>query len=435
MKKVLCWLLKSPLLWGGLGAFGFYALLDAGAFASLPMVERYVAGHPVEYVTTVMFFVALASLVLRTIDTQGQWWRLWRSVRLLGTVPAAPQPAASVGALRERLRSHSGLKPADALARRMDDVLDHVERQGSGERLDEQLRYLSEMEAVRAHESGALFRIIVWAIPILGFLGTVMGITIAIANLDPTTLEESMNEVTLGLAVAFDTTALALALSLVLMFGKFFVDSLESRLFAAVDRRADAELLGRFETEPGGPNGELVAMVRRTVGEMVRATETLVQKQAALWQESLAAGEKRWSAAAAEESRRWQAGLKEGLTESFRVHSEQLIEAEKQTIKSNHRHWSQVQESLERSAASVVSLQQAMTTQAETLTKAIEAAGRVSLLQETLNKNLAALAGSHDFEKTVMSLAAAIHLLNGRLGDPDIALPRPQRAASTGKAA
>lgn len=356
-------------------------------------------------------------------------------MRLLGTVPAAPQPAASVGALRERLRSHSGLKPADALARRLDDVLDHVERQGSGERLDEQLRYLSEMEAVRAHESGALFRIIVWAIPILGFLGTVMGITIAIANLDPTTLEESMNEVTLGLAVAFDTTALALALSLVLMFGKFFVDSLESRLFAAVDRRADAELLGRFETEPGGPNGELVAMVRRAVGEMVRATETLVHKQAALWQESLAAGEKRWSAAAAEESRRWQVGLKEGLTESFRVHSEQLIEAEKQTIKSNHRHWSQVQESLERSAASVVSLQQAMTTQAETLTKAIEAAGRVSLLQETLNKNLAALAGSHDFEKTVMSLAAAIHLLNGRLGDPDIALPRPQRAASTGKAA
>ncbi|MEI2659369.1 MAG: MotA/TolQ/ExbB proton channel family protein [Bifidobacterium adolescentis] len=52
-----------------------------------------------------------------------------------------------------------------------------------------------------------LIRTITWAVPILGFLGTVIGITMAIANITPDQLESSLGEVTAGLAVAFDTTA------------------------------------------------------------------------------------------------------------------------------------------------------------------------------------------------------------------------------------
>jgi len=42
---------------------------------------------------------------------------------------------------------------------------------------------------------------------------------------------------------------------------------------------------------------------------------------------------------------------------------------------------------------------------------AIQAAGEVTRLEDALNRNLAALAGSKNFEETVVSLAAAIHLL------------------------
>jgi len=38
-------------------------------------------------------------------------------------------------------------------------------------------------------------------------------------------------------------------------------------------------------------------------------------------------------------------------------------------------------------------------------------------LEDALNRNLANLAGASNFEQTVMSLAAAIHLLNARLTD------------------
>ena len=52
-----------------------------------------------------------------------------------------------------------------------------------------------------------------------------------------------------------------------------------------------------------------------------------------------------------------------------------------------------------------------MIKQGELMTQAIRAAGDVVQLEKALNDNLAALSGAKNFEDTVMSLAAAIHLL------------------------
>jgi hypothetical protein len=50
--------------------------------------------------------------------------------------------------------------------------------------------------------------------------------------------------------------------------------------------------------------------------------------------------------------------------------------------------------------------------------RVVEATGEVTSLEETLNRNLKTLAGSHHFEETVSNLAATIHLLNSRMGAP-----------------
>src|SRR6201999_1221002 len=117
----------------------------------------------------------------------------------------------------------------------------------SADDLDDHLRHLEELEAVQANASYSMARIIIWAIPILGLLGTVMGITIAVANLNPQTLEESMTMVTHGLGVAFDHTATALSLTMLLMFIKSRVERLEDLLLARVDGRGSQELVGRFQ--------------------------------------------------------------------------------------------------------------------------------------------------------------------------------------------
>ena len=84
-------------------------------------------------------------------------------------------------------------------------------RTGSADWLEDHLKYLSDVDAASAARSYGLVRFIVWAIPIMGFLGTVIGITVAIANLSPTQLE-NISGVVAGLGTAFDTTATALGL-------------------------------------------------------------------------------------------------------------------------------------------------------------------------------------------------------------------------------
>jgi hypothetical protein len=56
-----------------------------------------------------------------------------------------------------------------------------------------------------------------------------------------------MKGLTSGLYVAFDTTALALMLSMLLMFLQFVIERFETQALSAVDIRANEELIGRFE--------------------------------------------------------------------------------------------------------------------------------------------------------------------------------------------
>src|SRR5262249_57583182 len=129
---------------------------------------------------------------------------------------------------------------------------------------------------------------ITWAIPILGFLGTVLGITKAISGVTPERLENDLSTVTDGLALAFDATALALGLTMLLMFLSFLVERAEQGVLDMVDRYADAQLAHRFERT--GPEGsEFVAVVRQNTAVLLRATEQLVQRQADIWTDTLPA--------------------------------------------------------------------------------------------------------------------------------------------------
>ena len=54
------------------------------------------------------------------------------------------------------------------------------------------------------------------------------------------------------------------------------------------------------------------------------------------------------------------------------------------------------------------------------LLQVLKATGEVTHLETSLNENLRALAGSKNFEDTVMSLSAAIQLLTSRLNKPPV---------------
>jgi len=421
-------LAKSPILWGGLASAGFYILMEiviqfqqklgverAGkTLATVISIHRdFLAGHPIEYTTTTLFFIGLAILVMRAIDLARHRLPRSHSQLVLGPVVPGGQPFDAVNSMLSRLDSVGG-RCHPLLTARLRDVLERVRRRGSAEGVEDELKYLADRDADGLHESYALFRVVIWAIPILGFLGTVVGIIMAIANLSPSAIEESMPATIAALSVAFATTAQSLSMSMVLMFGKYQIGQVENRLMAEVDRRADEEMLGRFEQVASGAEGQLTA-VRRMSETMIDAAEHLVARQTELWQKSIDAADKRWVALTREAEAQLGKAMAVSLHEGLKSHAAVLTASEKEMAGRNQKHWQQVQETLVRSVEAAAALHGQLTQQTDVLRRTVEATGQVAKLEETLNRNLSALAGEKHFEQTVMSLAAAIHLLNARL--------------------
>ncbi len=112
----------------------------------------------------------------------------------------------------------------------------------------------SERDASASDSSYAIARVLIWAIPILGFIGTVMGLGGAVAGFSEflagaaglEAIQEAIGDVTSGLGMAFDTTLLALILSVILMFPLSVVQRREENLLLEIDNYLDDMLMSRF---------------------------------------------------------------------------------------------------------------------------------------------------------------------------------------------
>jgi len=415
-------IMRSPLFWGTAATLCFFAPLQAGWLSGdvEAFVRRYFAGHPILCVETTAFFVGLSSLVLKALDVSRQASGLSRIS--LGPVAAGGQPAADSERLLTALAEMPPTLRDSYLWRRLHAGLEHVRRKGSADTIEDELKYLSELDAGRQHASGGLVRIIIWAIPILGFLGTVVGITLAIANLSPQQLEGSLATVVAGLGVAFDTTALALGLSMVLMFIQFLTDRAESRLLDRVDERAADELSGRFILLGSGGDPQVAAM-RRIADAVLHATERLVGRQAELWQSTIDAAHQRWSRLTSSSQEHLEGALAQALTRSLDAHRHALAEAEQRASTRTETQAAALNEALVKNAEAVRSQHAELARQGEVMLRVIDATGQVVGLEDALNRNLASLAGAQQFEELIGSLSAAIHLLNVRLGTSGQAVP------------
>jgi biopolymer transport protein ExbB/TolQ len=414
INKLIEWILRLPILWGGVAALAFYAALDQGWIQN-SIVKQYMAGHLVEYITGVLFFVALAALAIRFVDQASQFASIG-SVEL----PLSPLDA-QITVSSEMLISELDQQPPalrrNYLSRRLREVLDLVRRKVSADSIEQHLRHFEELDRDRVHSSYSLVRIIVWAMPVLGFLGTVMGITVAIANLSLDNMDESFTLVTSGLGVAFHTTAQALALTMVVMFIKYGVERSDERLLTLVDARAAEELIGRFQYmgTDGDPN---VASIRRMSEQVIGAVESLASRQAEVWRTSIDETHQQWADVSSstgkviqdslavvmrqsleEHARRLNEGthlyadklsrssnesvghLREGLeklaellVESLHRHGEALTASEKELAQENRRHLSEVEAALGESMVVAAERQESLIKQSENLLKEMQIA-------------------------------------------------------------
>ncbi len=147
--------------------------------------------------------------------------------------------------------------------------------------LDDSSFYIAVSES-----SYSVPRIFVWAIPLLGFIGTVLGISNAVNGFSSflseaaeiEQIKQGISTVTTGLAIGFDTTLLALCLSVLVMIPLVLIERFESRLLLAIDIYINERLLPRLKDTSGNlDENAIYKVVTNALKENLPGPEALVQ--------------------------------------------------------------------------------------------------------------------------------------------------------------
>ncbi len=113
---------------------------------------------------------------------------------------------------------------------------------GSNQAVSDTIKEQCEVESDRLDSELSMVRYIAWAIPSIGFIGTVRGIGDALGQAYKA-VEGDISGVTVSLGVAFNSTFVALVLSIVIMFCLHQLQLSQERLVLDAQRYADKRLL------------------------------------------------------------------------------------------------------------------------------------------------------------------------------------------------
>ncbi len=303
--KIFQRLVYSPILWGVVITGAFYTLILSKLLPIANFLHYFCTANGeilgIPFVEVLMFFIGFSALAFKCADIlfQSSW--------------IAKQERADETFFSKPTRGEA-FTPSDAakMARQLEEIpekvrrgyfiqrlkssLDYIVRNQSAKGFTDEMKYLADLDVARMGQSYSFIRVIIWAIPILGFLGTVMGITLAIGGLggNLSDTESTLPKMIADLSFAFDTTALALSFSIVLMFFQFYVEKMENRLLDRVDEQTNRELAGRFEEYSDSLEGVVQAM--RAQGDSIgKLMENQARRQAAIWEEAFRNVEMSWT--------------------------------------------------------------------------------------------------------------------------------------------
>jgi len=111
-----------------------------------------------------------------------------------------------------------------------------------------EVQNLCDEESDRLESELSIIRYIAWAIPSVGFIGTVRGIGDALAQAHRA-VEGDITGVTQSLGVAFNSTFIALVISIVLMFIIHQIQLSQERLVLDSKRYCSKWLIGRLNRD------------------------------------------------------------------------------------------------------------------------------------------------------------------------------------------
>ena len=137
----------------------------------------------------------------------------------------------------------------------------------------------SDLDAGSVDSSYTMFHVFIWAIPILGFLGTVIGVSSAVGGFTDTlssssdmeSLKVGLKSITGGLGTSFDTTLVALAMAMILTFPVSALQKREGDVIGEVDEYTNEYLLRRLEDGRNAEDHRMPAANRNDMQDVVQA--------------------------------------------------------------------------------------------------------------------------------------------------------------------
>lgn len=113
--------------------------------------------------------------------------------------------------------------------------------------VSQSVQQVAENEGDRLDSDLSLIRYIAWAIPSVGFIGTVRGIGQALTQADEA-IKGDISGVTASLGLAFNSTLIALFLSIILMYFVYLIQSRQENLIHEIEEYCREKLIAIMKT-------------------------------------------------------------------------------------------------------------------------------------------------------------------------------------------
>jgi biopolymer transport protein ExbB/TolQ len=409
--------LPPVLLLGSLISVGFFGLIFAGPL-NFAILRRYCLSHPVAIASVSLFFVGIVGLALK-------WYH---------AVSQASITARAAAALRRLIVDGKDISPsrrAEWLSASWEAQPDPVRlswfglrivraielqvARGRRHQLEGDLKSLSEADADRQHESFGLLRIIHWAMPMLGFLGTVLGISQTLGQLDTQMLatqqQQAMNQLTAGLYVAFDTTAIALTLTVFSMFVQFAVSRIELNLLTRIDGESGDCLIEFLSVDPFDAQDTLLAPVREMATELITTVQQLVENQASTWARSIAESQRQWTHWTENATDRVENQLGQVIGEALIKHVAGMERLQDEGSRQIDLRWQQWQLTLSDQARLVQSQQKEIVRQSELLQELLVSTSDLRKLEDIIQDSVQRLENVGRIETATLCVGEAVAAL------------------------
>ncbi len=411
----------------------FYGSIFAGPL-DYAFIRRYCFCHPVAVATAELFFVAIVALATKWFYSVLQQ-KVSRQASLVLEDISLTQPDTPSGASGEQKalwfdtlwRTQSTAVCESWLGQRVSAILQRQIKRKNTKQLDQDVHELADRDADQQNDSYGLIRIVTWAMPMLGFLGTVLGISDTLRQMDAHALasgsQDAMNSLTAGLYVAFDTTAVGLVSTMVAMFVQFGVNRSELALLSTIDGKvAETMQLCLTEQEKQNDTSNVELALQHITQELLNSVQQIVQKQSELWQQTISAAHGHWQNLTSSSAETLQSCLAAAIDsalakhhESLNGHTEHLARAQSDGVAIIDARWQQWQSTLSEQARAMHLHQRDMTVQTELLNLLVEKHEAVRSMEKPLQATLERLTDVDRFHDAAICLTEAVAVLGTQM--------------------